>query len=710
MKAFRRLFRGLALDRRLVPVLTVVFLGGVVSTGVAYFYTKQSLEDLALGRTEQTLGFFDREVTARVSEIVFNLRQWRQEDVFRVALENPSSYLGLSALEAAKKRMAGRIRRADYDRLLLVTPEGAVIAASHQDMEGAFTVADRDYFKRAMAGEAALETLAAGRYFNRPVMVIASPVEGLPGTVLGVIAMAVDMDSFAEGLLRGLTKGNSDKGYILDSRGVVLASPSIAEAGKVWPQDRMARVVESVASGRTVAYDGEKASRMLAAMTNVTTGWYLVLEADESEVLRPAIRLAWISGGVSLATLVLVALALVALGRAMSGLRQSEEKFSRLYQNSPDSILLADLETQRIVDVNDTFTRRTGYSREDAVGKTSRDLPIYVNLEDREKFYELLRRTGRVDNLEAEARYKDGRLAVCALSGQVVTINNRRYLMNIIRDITELKKMQEMMIQTEKMISVGGIAAGIAHEINNPLGIVLQAAQNLAQRTRPDFRKNVEAAEKLGLDMRLVGEYMKARKLDVFIEDIQSAAARASAIIRHMLDFSRRSESRRTVCDLRAIADSAVDLASNDYDLKKSYDFKKIEIVREYDEDLPGIGCTTTEIEQVLLNVLRNAAQAMAAADLPPDSPRIAIRIRNLEDRERIEIADNGPGISEAVRRRIFEPFFTTKQPGVGTGLGLSVSYFIVTKGHGGRMSVQNRPEGGAMFVIDLPKEGGLEN
>jgi signal transduction histidine kinase len=210
--------------------------------------------------------------------------------------------------------------------------------------------------------------------------------------------------------------------------------------------------------------------------------------------------------------------------------------------------------------------------------------------------------------------------------------------------------------------------------------------------------------------MRQVGEYMKVRKLDVFIEDIQSAAARASAIIRHMLDFSRAAKSRRTVCDLRAIVDSAVDLASNDYDLKKSYDFKKIEIARDYDEDLPGIGCTTTEIEQVLLNVLRNAAQAMAAADPPPDSPRIAIRIRNLEDRERIEIADNGPGISETVRRRIFEPFFTTKQPGVGTGLGLSVSYFIVTKGHGGRMSVQNGPEGGAIFIIDLPKEGGLEN
>lgn len=284
-------------------------------------------------------------------------------------------------------------------------------------------------------------------------------------------------------------------------------------------------------------------------------------------------------------------------------------------------------------------------------------------------------------------------------------IGPRRYIMLVARDVTELKKMQEMMIQTEKMISVGGIAAGIAHEINNPLGIVLQAAQNLVQRTRPDFQKNLEAAQKIGLDMELLSRYMQARKLDVFIADIQSAAARASAIIRHMLDFSRRSESKRKVCDLPEIIDKAVDLAGSDYDLKKSYDFKRIRVERDYADDLPVINCTETEIEQVLLNLLRNAAQALAEASPAVAEPRIGISVRAQDGWVRIEITDNGPGMPPDVQRRIFEPFFTTKPPGVGTGLGLSVSYFIITKGHGGRLSVASQPGTGTLFSIELPSE-----
>ncbi len=270
-------------------------------------------------------------------------------------------------------------------------------------------------------------------------------------------------------------------------------------------------------------------------------------------------------------------------------------------------------------------------------------------------------------------------------------------------DITESKKMREMMVETEKMMSVGGIAAGIAHEINNPLGIVLQAVQNLQQRTRADFRKNQEAAATIGLDLGLMAEYMRVRKLDVFIEDIQSAALRAAAIIRHMLDFTRRSESRRDVCDLADIAQKALALAQSDYDLKKSYDFKRIQVNQDISTDLPRISCTATEIEQVVLNLLRNAAQAMAESMPPVETPRIDIRIAAIPDGVRLELSDNGPGIPPEIQARIFEPFFTTKPPGQGTGLGLSVSYFIVTKGHKGRMWVESSPGKGARFVVELP-------
>jgi PAS domain S-box-containing protein len=388
-------------------------------------------------------------------------------------------------------------------------------------------------------------------------------------------------------------------------------------------------------------------------------------------------------------------------------LADSEERFRRIVETANDAIVLIDQDTGRITDANPAFTTITGHATQDAIGKTTLELGIYADPNVRAELYERHHRTGGVYNFEFEGVRKDGATFIGSTSGHSADIGGKRYLMFILRDVTELKKMQEMMIQTEKMISVGGIAAGIAHEINNPLGIVLQAAQNLVQRTRPDFQKNVDVAVKIGLDLQKVVDYMRARKLDVFIADIQSAAARASAIIRHMLDFSRKSESRRKVCNLPEIIDKAVDLAGSDYDLKKSYDFKRIKITRDYADELPSINCTETEIEQVLLNLLRNAAQALSTANPPVPDPNIGIRLTAQGTWTRIEISDNGPGMPPEIQRRIFEPFFTTKPPGVGTGLGLSVSYFIITKGHGGRLSVESQPGAGTRFTIELPGEGG---
>jgi signal transduction histidine kinase len=118
------------------------------------------------------------------------------------------------------------------------------------------------------------------------------------------------------------------------------------------------------------------------------------------------------------------------------------------------------------------------------------------------------------------------------------------------------------------------------------------------------------------------------------------------------------------------------------------------------------VECTETELEQVFLNLLRNAAQAMSMGESPPDDPRIVVRLSNLASGVRCEVEDNGPGMPPEIVRRVFEPFYTTKAPGVGTGLGLSVSYFIVTRGHGGKMWVESAPGAGSRFVIELPASG----
>ena len=383
-------------------------------------------------------------------------------------------------------------------------------------------------------------------------------------------------------------------------------------------------------------------------------------------------------------------------------LLQSENKFALLFRHSPDAILLADIETGIVSDVNDTFVSMTGYARDEIVGRTTGSINFYVDPALWGRLYAMLRRDGHLANRELMVRTRDGHALVCALSSHVLQIGDQSIVMSVYRNVTELKKMQEMMIQTEKMVSIGGIAAGIAHEINNPLGIIMQSAQLLEQRTQPDFPRNMAVAEGMGLDLRLLDRYMRERNILGYVRDIREAAKRAADIIRHMLDFSRRSDSEHKLCFVNDIIDRAIALAGSDYDLRKSFDFKRIQIIRDFQEQMPGIRCSETEIEQVVLNLLRNAAQALASGSVT--DPAITVRTRWQGENVVIEVEDNGPGIPSETARRIFEPFFTTKPPGQGTGLGLSVSYFIVTQTHGGSIQVRSAPDQGACFHIEIPR------
>ena len=273
----------------------------------------------------------------------------------------------------------------------------------------------------------------------------------------------------------------------------------------------------------------------------------------------------------------------------------------------------------------------------------------------------------------------------------------------VVRDVSEQRKFEEMVIQTEKMASVGGLAAGMAHEINNPLGIIQQAAQNIRRRIAPELEANKKCAIECGVTLDDIRTYLEKRKITDFIEDIQSSSLRAALIVRNMLQFSRRSELQTESINIPELIERTVELAANDYDLKKKFDFRQIEIIRDYDPELPEIKVVKTELEQVILNLLKNAAQAIFMTAMEKSEPRLILRIRNEDDFVRIEIEDNGPGMEAKIRRRIFEPFFTTKPVGEGTGLGLSVSYMIITHNHNGEMWVHSTPGEGTIFIVRLP-------
>lgn len=280
--------------------------------------------------------------------------------------------------------------------------------------------------------------------------------------------------------------------------------------------------------------------------------------------------------------------------------------------------------------------------------------------------------------------------------------NELQYVVLQHYDVTEKKKTQELLIQNEKMMSIGGLAAGMAHELNNPLGGMMQGIQNVQRRLSPDLAANFEAARESDIDLHNLKHYLEKRKINSNFEGILQSGKRASQIISNMLLFSRKGESRQIRKDVAELIENALELAGKDYDLENKFDFRRIKIKKEYGDETLEILCIENEIEQVLLNLLSNAAWAMARENSNM-SPQITIRLSREEAMARIDVADNGPGMDASTTKRIFEPFFTTKPVGQGTGLGLSVSYMIVTNNHNGKMRVESEPGKGALFTIHLP-------
>ncbi|MES9877171.1 MAG: PAS domain S-box protein [Candidatus Sedimenticola sp. 1PA] len=298
--------------------------------------------------------------------------------------------------------------------------------------------------------------------------------------------------------------------------------------------------------------------------------------------------------------------------------------------------------------------------------------------------------------IKGEQRYLD--LVLYPLTGE-----GRQGAVLRIDDVTERVRMESTMVQTEKMMSVGGLAAGMAHELNNPLGGVLQGLQNVQRRLSPELDKNQELAGEMDLDLGKVQEYMKQRQVLYFLEGIGEAGRRASEIVKNMLQFSRKAEAVMQSEEIAPLIERTLELASVDYDLKKKFDFRNIHIERDYDLDLPPVLCVASELQQVLLNLLRNAAQAISTHENRDEQPRLVLRTAREKNMILIEVEDNGPGMDETTVQRVFEPFFTTRPPGQGTGLGLSVSYFIISDEHNGKMSVRSTPGKGTIFSILLP-------
>jgi PAS domain S-box-containing protein len=389
--------------------------------------------------------------------------------------------------------------------------------------------------------------------------------------------------------------------------------------------------------------------------------------------------------------------------RAEEELRQLRNLLANIVDSMPSVLVGVDAEG-RVTQWNREAERSTGVSALDARGCFLAD--VFPNLAGQ---MENVRRAIRdqkplkaakvLTRIEGESRFEDITvypLVSNGVEGAVVRVD----------DVTDRVRIEEIMIQSEKMRSVGELAAGMAHEINNPLAGILQNVQVVRDRITTATEKNRQTAAECGTTIEAIEAYLERRGIGAMIEAVMDSGRRAARIVDNMLSFSRRSDSEFALHDLGELLDRTVDLAGNDYDLKKKFDFRRIEIVREYDRDLPNVPCDAGKIQQVFLNLLKNGAQAMSEiADRESRKPRFILRTLRDGEMARVEIEDNGPGIGEEERKRVFEPFFTTKDVGVGTGLGLSVSYFIITENHRGTLNVESIPGERTRFILRIPLE-----
>ncbi len=388
------------------------------------------------------------------------------------------------------------------------------------------------------------------------------------------------------------------------------------------------------------------------------------------------------------------------LKTAEDALKAKENQPLQLVDRAPLGIAMTDGETIRYA--NEGFARMIGQGNPvDTQGQ-----PIHQYFSPDWQTEIRNRAARRMQGEDLPANYEtigmrlDGSLFPVQLSVVFLQQQGEQRLLIFFRDLTSQKQQRELLIQNEKMLMIGGLAAGMAHEINNPLGIISQNLQNLERRLSPELFKNRQIAADLGLDLKILQQYLEEREIVSYLSSIRGAIRRTSRIIENMLQFSRQGDAGLKMAPLDEVIDHAIELAKGDYALRKDYGFPNIALQRAYAPDLPQLPMNVTEIEQVLINLLKNAAQAMAGWS---GERRIRISTQRDGDFALLTLCDTGPGMADHIRLRIFDPFFTTKPVGSGTGLGLSVSHAIISKNHRGSISVESSPGQGCCFTIRLP-------
>jgi PAS domain S-box-containing protein len=358
--------------------------------------------------------------------------------------------------------------------------------------------------------------------------------------------------------------------------------------------------------------------------------------------------------------------------------RAMEERFSAIFHSSPVGIAYSTV-GGLLIDVNAQLAKMLGYSREEVVGRTVHDLHFWANPGDRAPVMARLQRDGVVLNEEVKFQQKSGDIRTVLLSLQSLQLANEPVFVAMLIDVTQLKAMESQLHRAERMESVGQLASGIAHDMNNILAPIMMAAPLLRMPLRPaDVEKTLTT--------------------------IEVSAKRGADLVRQLLTIGRGADGERAPMDVSGVVSETGKIATETFP-------KNIDVVVEVAADLWRVRGNAAQLHQVLLNLCVNARDAM------PSGGRLRLTAANLsctggEPKRHPEMkpgnyvlltaTDTGMGIPAHLAEKIFEPFFTTKELGKGTGLGLSMVAGIV-KAHGGLVNLRSREGEGTTFEVFLP-------
>jgi len=381
-----------------------------------------------------------------------------------------------------------------------------------------------------------------------------------------------------------------------------------------------------------------------------------------------------------------------------------EQTLADIVRNAPIAIAFG-YPDGRLGNCNRAFSKLTGYSFEE-LQKIDWNLTL-TPIKWREMEAESLGQLSSVNpsiHYEKEYIHKDGEVVAIALAvtASYDSDGNLLHFVGFVSDIREKNKLQQQLFVNENLATIAGLAAGVAHEINTPLSGILQAHQLVEMGLSPDDAESKENAAQYNVDLSAVQQYLQRSELQFFMDGIRDSALKASVIIKSLLEFSRPHEGTFVLSNLEAIVEQTLLLAGSDYELKKKYGIANIRFIKEYSSDCPPVSCVVTEIEQVVLGLIKNSAQAFVQNNMQQQQV-ITLRTDWRNGFAIIEVEDNGPGMDEEAKKHAFDPFFTTKETGVGTGLGLSVSHAIVVDSHQGTISIESEPNKGAKFIVKLP-------